>query len=37
VVLKNGEIVEKGKHRDLLRLKGLYWKMWSLQQEILIS
>ncbi len=37
IVLKNGEIMEKGKHDELMKLKGLYWKMWTLQQEMLVA
>ncbi len=33
IVLKDGKIAEKGTHRDLLRLKGLYAEMWDRQRE----
>ncbi|WMJ82228.1 ABC transporter ATP-binding protein [Clostridium sp. MB40-C1] len=33
VVLDNGEILEQGKHEELLKLKGLYARLWNLQQE----
>jgi len=33
VVLSDGCIVERGPHRELLNLKGLYAEMWRLQQE----
>ncbi|MEM7215850.1 MAG: ABC transporter ATP-binding protein/permease [Pseudomonadota bacterium] len=33
LVLKSGEIVERGTHRGLLRQKGLYAEMWSRQRE----
>lgn len=33
VVLDNGEVVEQGKHEELLKLKGLYARLWNLQQE----
>ncbi len=31
IVLNNGEIVEKGTHQELLRHKGLYYKLYELQ------
>ncbi len=30
-VLEKGQIVESGKHHDLLALKGLYYAMWRQQ------
>jgi len=33
LVLENGNIIEKGKHQDLLRQGGKYFQMWALQQE----
>ena len=33
VVLKDGKIVEQGKHRDLLRKKGEYFKLWEYQKH----
>lgn len=33
IVLKDGEIAERGKHEALLRKKGLYAAMWSRQRE----
>lgn len=33
LVLKAGEIVERGKHRSLLKKKGLYAEMWNRQRE----
>ena len=33
IVLDNGEIVERGKHRDLLAKQGIYARMWQLQHE----
>jgi ATP-binding cassette subfamily B protein len=40
IVLKNGEIVQEGKHEDLVRQAGEYKKLWSLQKgdrNLLIS
>jgi ATP-binding cassette subfamily B protein len=31
LVLDQGRIVERGPHRDLLALKGLYWRLWRAQ------
>ncbi len=33
LVLENGEIVERGKHDELLNRKGIYRKMWDIQQK----
>jgi ABC-type transport system involved in Fe-S cluster assembly fused permease/ATPase subunit len=33
IVLKDGLIAERGKHRDLLELGGLYDQMWNRQRE----
>jgi len=33
LVLNQGQIVERGKHQDLLQRKGLYASMWKKQQE----
>jgi len=33
IVLKNGEIAERGRHTDLLDQKGLYASMWDRQRE----
>ena len=30
-VLEKGQIVESGRHRELLELKGLYYAMWRQQ------
>ena len=32
-VLKNGEIIEYGKHQELLRKKGEYYKLWEEQNK----
>jgi ATP-binding cassette subfamily B protein len=33
LVLERGRIVERGAHRELLRLQGIYAQMWDLQQQ----
>ncbi|EAU40593.1 ABC transporter, ATP-binding/permease protein [Fulvimarina pelagi HTCC2506] len=33
IVLKAGEIVERGSHRELLGMDGLYAEMWTMQRE----
>jgi ATP-binding cassette subfamily B protein len=33
LVLESGRIAERGNHRQLLRAKGLYARMWALQQR----
>jgi ATP-binding cassette subfamily B protein len=33
LVLREGEIVERGRHRDLLAARGIYAEMWARQQE----
>ncbi len=37
LVLKQGQIVERGKHRDLLTRGGYYRRMWDLQNELLLD
>ena len=32
VVLEKGKIVEQGKHEELLKRKGVYYKLWEMQQ-----
>lgn len=34
IVLDNGKIIESGKHEDLLKNKGLYFKMFKVQNEL---
>ena len=33
IVLKDGSVVERGRHQDLLSLQGLYSTMWQKQQQ----
>ena len=33
IVLKNGEIAERGRHLQLLIEKGIYSEMWNKQQK----
>lgn len=35
LVMHDGAIVERGPHRDLVQLEGLYWKMLQIQNEVL--
>ncbi len=32
IVLDDGKVVEQGKHEELIKLKGLYARLWRLQQ-----
>lgn len=32
-VMKNGRVFEEGTHNELLRAKGLYHEMWSMQES----
>ena len=32
VVMKKGKIIEQGKHKDLLRKRGEYYRLWNLQK-----
>jgi ATP-binding cassette subfamily C protein CydC len=35
VVLKDGRIVERGKHHELMQLRGFYYRMWTLQNQVI--
>ena len=37
LVFNNGCLVEKGKHADLLCIRGLYWSMWKAEQNVVHS
>lgn len=37
LVLHKGEIVERGTHQQLIQMKGLYYKMYALQQKDKLS
>lgn len=34
LVVSNGEIIEEGKHKNLLLHKGKYYKMWNAEKEL---
>ncbi|MNH43208.1 Lipid A export ATP-binding/permease protein MsbA [compost metagenome] len=33
IVLHNGSICERGVHGELLKRKGMYWRLWQLERE----
>jgi ATP-binding cassette subfamily C protein CydCD len=37
IVLKQGEVLERGCQHELLRNKGYYWRMWQTQNQILCT
>lgn len=37
IVMDKGKIVEQGTHKELLEKKGQYYRLWEMQQEILLS
>lgn len=37
IVMNKGEIIEQGKHQDLIQQQGHYYKMWQLQQAQAIN
>ncbi len=36
LVLRQGQVVERGSHHELVQLEGLYWKLWELQNQVLV-
>ena len=34
IVVHNGQVVEEGRHRELLRRRGVYYKLYEVQFEI---
>jgi thiol reductant ABC exporter CydC subunit len=37
LVMRAGQVVERGQHRGLMRQGGLYRRMWDLQHEVLVD
>ncbi len=37
LVMRDGRIKERGVHHELLQAEGLYWKLWTVQNQLLIS
>jgi ATP-binding cassette subfamily C protein CydC len=37
LVLQAGTIKERGTHSDLLQAEGLYWRLWLLQRQVIVS
>ncbi len=37
LVIKDGEIAERGKHEDLLAAEGIYYEMWNTQKHSVSS
>jgi ATP-binding cassette subfamily C protein CydC len=37
LVLHGGRIVDRGKHHDLIRRGGLYFRLWEIQQNQLLE
>jgi ABC-type multidrug transport system fused ATPase/permease subunit len=35
--LNDGSIIERGTHKELLKMQGFYFKMWNIQNRILID
>ncbi|MBV9710916.1 MAG: ATP-binding cassette domain-containing protein, partial [Ktedonobacteraceae bacterium] len=37
LVMQGGRIKERGMHHELLQAEGLYWKLWTMQNQVLID
>jgi ATP-binding cassette, subfamily C, bacterial CydC len=37
LVMRDGKIEERGRHHELLQAKRLYWKLWTLQNQVVTS
>lgn len=37
LVMQDGRIKERGVHYELLQAEGLYWKLWTVQNQLLNS
>jgi ABC-type multidrug transport system fused ATPase/permease subunit len=37
LVMQDGRIRERGTHYELLQAEGLYWKLWTMQNQVLTS
>jgi ATP-binding cassette subfamily C protein CydC len=35
IVLDKGQVMEKGTHEELIKNKGMYYKLWTLQNDYL--
>ncbi len=34
LVLRQGRVIERGSHHELVQMEGLYWKLWDLQNQV---
>ncbi len=37
LVMQDGRIQERGAHHELVQAEGLYWKLWTMQNQVLAS
>ena len=37
LVMQNGRVQERGAHHELLQAEGLYWKLWTVQNQVLAN